>query len=76
MNTDPGQPHATLDWTKPDLAEHLAKYNLTADFYQEAMFPIGVTNLTRVATGKCGKNITFVYDVIVIGEYTTDLCFQ
>ena len=56
MNTDPGQPHAIIDWTKPDLAEHLAMYNLSADFNQGVMFPIGATNLTRVVTGSCWKD--------------------
>ena len=65
---DAGQPHATLNWTRPDLAEHLAMYNLTADFYQGSTFRIGITKLTRVARAPCGKNITFMYDVIVIGE--------
>ena len=74
MNTDFGQPRATLDWARPDLAEHLAMYNLTADFYQGSMFSIGVTNLTRVSTGPCGKNITYIYYVIVIGEYMIQFC--
>ena len=73
MNTDPGQTNATLDWARPDLAEHLAMYNLTTHFYQGSMFPIGVNTVTRVATGPCGKNITLIYDVIVIGEYMVDI---
>ena len=67
MNTDPSQPNAILDWARQDLEEHLAMHNLTADFYQGSTFPIGDTNLTRVVTGPCGKNITFIYDVIVKG---------
>ena len=73
MATDPGQPTATLDWTRSDLAEHLTMYNLTTDFHQESTFPIGVTKLTRVSIGPCGKNITFIYDVIVKGEYMFDI---
>ena len=74
MNTDFGQPYATLDWARPDLAEHLDMYNLTADFYQGFKFPIGVTNLTHIATGPCGKNITFLYDVIVMGKHMVEFC--
>ena len=69
MITNQGRSYATLDWTRPDLADHLAMYNLTADFHQGSMFAIGVTNLTRVVTGPCGKNITYNYDVTVAGQY-------
>ena len=76
MNTDPGQPHATLDWARPDLAEHLAMHNLTADFNQGSVFAIGSTNLTRVVTGPCGKNITYNYDVNVTGKYLSILVVE
>ena len=69
MITDPGQPYATLDWTRPDLTEHLAMYNLTANFNQGSLFDIGVTNLTRIVMGPCGRNITYNYDINVTGEY-------
>ena len=68
LTADPGQTEATLDWTIPDLAAHLAMYDLTADFNQGSMFRIGVKHeLTRVATGPQGKNFTFVYIVTVTG---------
>ena len=69
LTADPGQINATLDWARQDLAAHLDMYNLTADFYQGFTFPIGVTNLTRVVTGPCRKNITYTYSVIVTGLY-------
>ena len=69
LTAESGQPNATLDWTRPDLAAHLDMYSLTADFYQGSTFPIGVTKLTRVATGPCGRNITYMYEVIVTGKY-------
>ena len=67
LTVDPGQINAILDWARPSLTAHLDMYNLTADFYQGSEFPIGVTNLTRVVTGPCRKNITYIYCVIVTG---------
>ena len=66
---DFGQHNATLNWTRSDLAEHLAIYNLAPDFYQGSTFPIGITNLTRAVTGPCGKSISYIYYVNVRGEY-------
>ncbi len=73
LTADPGQSEARLNWVLSAVNNYHQAYGPSDELNEMNIFPVGATSVEGKGTGPC-ENVTFVYNISVLGKININLC--
>jgi uncharacterized protein YjdB len=68
VSNDPGDCSAAVTWTAPTASDNSGSVDFISNFEPGAVFPVGTTEVTYIATDAAGNQVTCSFDVTVADD--------